>query len=288
MSRKVSIGILRKLKAMSEGETVSAGSNKNEEFLNEMVTSGALKKHHQKSRVKFYCDSPEDIYAYLRIQYGIFDLVQEIANWQQKNLSRSQVLSANANEKSGSTKPFKGFLIASLVDMEVEIAKKTVHLPAPQGSSLFIHNWETFHIPKKCRVVIVENFENFTALNKQAEHFNTVPSLFIFRFYDRHQSLINWLQAIDNQVLYFGDWDFGGIKIFVTEFERKLPNRCQFFIPKQLPEWFVDQNKGNRARYQKQLNMISEKHFEHLPKMVQLAKLFHQHYKVLAQEALIK
>ncbi len=77
----------------------------------------------------------------------------------------------------------------------------------------------------------------------------------------------------------------GGIKIFVSEFYSKFPDRCSFLIPENLESLLSE--KGNRERYLKQLSIIKPESFGHIPQMKELAKLFERYHKVLAQEVMI-
>lgn len=285
MSHKISITILRKLTEMIHGQQVSAGSAKNQIFFELLVANGVLASITKKSRTKFYCKHVGNLKNYLNIQFGILDLETELKQREVKPSTRSEVLQANANEKSSRVKPFQGFLIYTPDQLEVRINQQNITLSQPVGTSLLIHDWQQFEIPPYCQVIIVENFENFKQLDQQLNLFSAKARLFVFRFYDKHQSLISWLQSIPNSVLYFGDWDFGGIKIFMSEFYQKLPQSCVFFVPHNLPKLL--QEKGSRLRYHQQLGILSAAYYQKLPAMVHLANLFHQHKSVLAQEVLI-
>ena len=61
-----------------------------------------------------------------------------------------------------------------------------------------------------------------------------------------------WLEFIPNRILYFGDFDLAGIRIYETEFKRRLGDRISFIIPPDI-EYRMKQ-AGNPSLYSKQVN----------------------------------
>lgn len=61
-----------------------------------------------------------------------------------------------------------------------------------------------------------------------------------------------WLEDIPNRVLYFGDFDLAGIRIYETEFKRRLGNRVSFLVPSDISERI--RLNGNPALYTEQIN----------------------------------
>ena len=283
MSNSINISTARKLLEMVQGAYCSSG--KSLLVFERMFQDGVLQKKTVKSRTKFYCLDNEHLETYLKTQFGILDLRQYLEQLQKKPSTRTEVLKANVDDKRVGIKPFQGFLIQSISPLPVKIEDKETVLSLPLGTSILIHEWQKFSIPKNCQVVIVENFENFKYLHKQTNLFSNKNSLFIYRLYDRHKSLKDWLKSIENPITYFGDWDFGGVKIFLGEFYRYYSQRCEYFIPHNLET--ILNERGNHERYYHQLNIVKSVNCIDIPALKTLTDLFHKYKRVLAQEVII-
>ncbi len=288
MKQKIARGLALKLKQLANGESLNFGlfQGNAKAILQKLLSDGVLSSQTSGRRKKIYCLDSQRLKDYLKTHFGLLDLEIYISQFEQKPSHRHEVLQASSNEKQVSgIKPFRGFLAKSINEISATLRKKPLQLNSLTGTALFVQDWEGLEIPPNCQIVIVENFENFAYLESQVSLFGENPKLFVFRFYDKHQSISQWLGSIPNPILYFGDWDFGGIKIFVSEFYSKFPNRCRFFIPENLKKLLSE--NGNRERYLAQIPIIKSETFETIPQMKELAILLDDYQKVLPQEVMI-
>jgi hypothetical protein len=85
--------------------------------------------------------------------------------------------------------------------------------------------------------------------------------------------------------LHYGDFDFAGIGIYLSEYKRYLESRSTFYVPDnielQIKKW------GNKDLYDNQ-KMNYETHSINEPKIHELIGIIHKYKKGLEQEILIK
>ena len=115
---------------------------------------------------------------------------------------------------------------------------------------MFVSDWERFVIPSDVIVVGIENPENFRFIRQQRHLFEScLPGkrlLFVSR-YPQSTDLRKWLMGISNPYVHFGDFDLAGIKIFLSEFHRYLPERSSYLIPSDIEERLKN---GSTERFQ--------------------------------------
>ena len=61
-----------------------------------------------------------------------------------------------------------------------------------------------------------------------------------------------WLETVPNRILYFGDFDLAGIRIYETEFKKRLGRKISFIVPDDLEERI--RRGGNPGLYTRQVN----------------------------------
>jgi len=120
-----------------------------------------------------------------------------------------------------------------------------VTLPICQNSVLFLKDIPT--IPKDILVICVENFENIVYAEKQFKYFALTNILFVYR----NRSMLKFIENLENEIIYFGDFDLAGIFIYQTEILPKNKN-ISFFIPSNIEECII--KFGSKKLYEKQLN----------------------------------
>jgi hypothetical protein len=159
---------------------------------------------------------------------------------------------------------------------------KEIVIQPVEGTFQFIYDFENFAPSADVTIVGIENPENFRFINQQQYLFENIKPLFVSR-YPQNQSkdLIKWLQAIPNDYLHFGDFDFAGVNIYLSEYQRYIGIKSRFFIPEKI-DGFINKY-GNKDRYDTQtLNYT----LDSLPELAlkNLVNSINTHKKGLDQE----
>lgn len=154
-----------------------------------------------------------------------------LAGWPEE-MSRSEQVALFGDSKVFRARACPGFPVNSYEPVSAALGGKPLVIDPAPGSFLFISDWRSFEIPPDVVVVGVENMENFRLARSQKYLFEHLcsPVLFVSR-YPQSTDLVSWLGSIPNRYLHFGDLDLAGIHIFLTEFQRHLGPRAEFFIP---------------------------------------------------------
>lgn len=282
---KIPISVAEKLILLRGGEKIPA-SKMRHSLINEMQDNGMLKKQMQgRNKALIYCSEPQQMDDFLQNHYGISDLQDYINILQSNDLTRTDAIAVSSDSKLKKIRTFKGFLINCYNPIQATVNNKTTVLNSTEGAFQFIYDFENFTIPKDITVVGIENPENFRYIEKQKYLFENIKPLFVSR-YPQNQSkdLLKWLQSIPNKYLYFGDFDFAGIGIYLNEYKKYLGDKASFFVPKNIENLISEY--GNKKLYDKQkinfdLQSIKDE------SLVCLIKMIHKSQKGLEQEVLI-
>jgi hypothetical protein len=285
---KLPLHIAKSLKILLESENKYPSSAMKHAIVNNMLEDGVLNKHQiSKSKAFIYLKNKETLCAYLQNNFGINDLNEYIIGLENDKLNRSESVTISSNSKLKAIRTFKGFLVNCYEPIEAVLNDSTIIIHPAKGSYLFICDFEHFKIEKDVIIVGVENAENFAKIHQQQYLFEHQKVLFVSR-YPQHQSkdLINWLQKISNSYLHFGDLDFAGISIYLSEFKKYLGTKASFFLPQNTEDMI--QQFGNRNLFNKQfqpnktyINIEEEKSIQ------ELYGLILKYKKVLEQEVFI-
>ncbi len=189
------------------------------------------------------------------------------------------------NSKIKKTRSCKGFLVNSYEPIAATLNGKPFTIAPPEGSYIFVADYENFIIPRNVVVVGVENMENFRYIRRQKklfhDYFAGTPFedetlLFVSR-YPQSGDLVNWLQGIDNFYLHFGDLDLAGINIYLTEFFAKIGDRARFLDP---PDAEIRIANGSRERYDDQILKFEKMKVadDRVQPLVDLIKKYHKGY----------
>lgn len=208
----------------------------------------------------------------------------------QKTLpERAKQAAATGNSKIRKTRSCKGFLINCYEPISAKLNGKNFEINPPEGSFVFIADYENFEIPQNVIVVGIENMENFRYIRQQkklfqnylAEYFGDsnytqAPLLFVSR-YPQSSDLVKWLQNNKNLYIHFGDLDLAGINIYLTEFYAKIGDRATFLIPPDAETRIIN---GSRERYDDQILKFEKMKVadERVQPLVDLIKKYHKGY----------
>ena len=145
---------------------------------------------------------------------------------------------------------FRGFLVNSYQPIEAILNGKSITICPPEGSFLFVSDYQHFSLAEDVVIVGIENAENFRYIRCQKQLFAAYEKVLFVSRYPQNGDLVRWLQSIPNNYVHFGDLDLAGIAIYQNEFYRHLGERSSFLIPEDYEERI---SSGNRERYDKQL-----------------------------------
>ena len=279
---KIPITIAEKLILLGKGEKIPA-SKMRHSLINEMLDNGILKKQIQgRSKALIYCLDQRAMEDFLENHYGVSDLQNYINILNKEEISRADLIEVSSNSKQKTVRTFKGFLVNCYDPIQVIINGEPIILSPRAGVFQFIYDFENFIIPNDITIVGIENPENFRYIENQKSIFEKIKPLFVSR-YPQNQSkdLLKWLQAIPNNYLHFGDFDFAGIGIYLNEYKKYLGDKAQFLTPENI-EYLLDKY-GNRKLYDSQkinFDILSLRE----ENLVNLITLLHKYKKGLEQE----
>ena len=170
--------------------------------------------------------------------------------------------------------------INSYEPIESLLNGETFVVNPPEGSFVFIDDWNHFSIPEDIVVVGIENMENFRMIRQQRKLFESILGdkqlLFVSR-YPQSIDLRSWLLTIPNKYVHFGDFDLAGIHIFLKEFHKYLGGRSTYLIPSDIEQRLT---KGSQDRYNNQYGnyhtLLCD--IPHLQSLIDLINQYHRGY----------
>ena len=202
-------------------------------------------------------------------------------------ITRAEQAAESGNSKLIRVRSCPGFPINSYAPIDCMLSGETFMVNPPQGSFVFIDDWQHFSIPKDVIVVGIENMENFRMIRHQRALFESTleskPLLFVSR-YPQSTDLRKWLQGIPNEYVHFGDFDLAGIHIFLTEFYRYLGERSTFLVPIDIEQRLA---RGSHNRYNNQYDKYHTLHCD-IPYLQALIDLINKYHRGYDQEGYIE
>lgn len=118
-----------------------------------------------------------------------------------KEVSRSEQVTKAGNSKLRYTRTFKGFLLNCYTPIEATLHGEPCVLSPLTGTSIFMQDYEHFHVPEDVVVVGIENGENFQHIRAQKYLFKGMKVLFVSR-YPQSKDLCDWLKMIPNRYIH--------------------------------------------------------------------------------------
>ena len=246
---KVSKTLVTTLQRLMNGESVDA-SILRKDFANTLMSEGLLTVQTHGSRRVFRTIDALALKNFLQSRYEELRTIgDEIPD---RYVNRSKQAAETGNSKLVKVRSCPGFPVNSYEPITCLICGDEFVINPPEGSFVFIDDWQSFIIPKDTIVVGIENMENFRKVRQQRYLFEkeigSSQILFVSR-YPQSTDLHDWLQSIPNRYIHFGDFDLAGIHIFLTEFYKSLGNRSSFLIPSDIEQRI---SNGSQIRYNDQ------------------------------------
>lgn len=270
------------LKALLSGESVAA-SRLNRSLFNELLNEELLLMKFNGTRRRVMARSPEALQQYLinkDERYALY-LCPDTT-------TRGAMAAATGNSKLTGVRSCPGFPVNSYEPIPCRLNGQAFEVHPPEGSFLFVADWEQFYVPSDVTLIGIENMESFRLVRQQQaffrrylqQHHLPLRALFVSR-YPQSADLHKWLQTRPNHYVHFGDFDLAAIHIYMTEFQCHLPSgQSSFLIPDDI---VLRLSQGSRQRYNDQYER-----FKHLkadsPELQQLIALIHRERKCYDQE----
>jgi hypothetical protein len=281
---KLSLSIAVQIQQMLEGVELPSSKVKHI-VINKLVEDGLVHvRQAGRTRQMYSIRNIGAFKSYLSNQFGIDDLQNYIEKISCEDLTRAEAVAISSNSKLKRIRTFKGFLVHSYEPVKAFLRGNSISVNPNEGTFTFIYDYEVFMPEENVTIVGIENPENFRWVAKQKNLFLHLQPLFVSR-YPQSNDLIKWLCAVPNQYLHFGDFDFEGINIYLSEYKKYLGEKASFFVPESIDEMI--QTKGNRDLYNKQLHLKPDDALIEEQPIKDLLKSMDKYKKVLEQEYLI-
>lgn len=246
---KKTVGLIEKWIRLANGEALPSSSLKGEWF-EQMLADGILVSITHGSRKSFRVANVDTFRHYLVSQYDIRDLEQTIEMLSEENPNRALQVNVSGDSKFVRQRSFSGFLVNCYQPIDAMLNGRVITVYPPEGSFLFVSDYQHFSVAEDVVIVGIENAENFRHIRCQKHLFTAYEKVLFVSRYPQNGDLVKWLQSIPNKYVHFGDLDLAGIAIYQNEFYRHLGERSSFLIPDDYEERI---SLGNRERYDRQL-----------------------------------
>lgn len=237
------------LQRLMTGELVAA-SLLRKDMAETLLTEGLLTVQTHGSRRTYRAINATALKVFLESHYEeIRGFENTEISREKASLTRSEQAAETGNSKLVKVRSCPGFPVNAYEPIACSLHGHELVVNPPEGSFMFITDWEDFVIPEDIIVVGIENMENFRVIRQQREFFESEIGsqrlLFVSR-YPQSTDLRSWLQNIPNRYIHFGDFDLAGIHIFLTEFHKYLGDRSSYLIPSDIEQRL---KQGSCTRY---------------------------------------
>ena len=275
----------RRLSELRNGAVIPS-SKMSGTFVARLCEEGALQKIRQGRTKAIYRVANTLLFDLMLARMGINNLEQYISIMEAEEVSRAALVSVARDSKLFRIRSFKGFLVNCYESIEAILNGQPYLLSPTDGTFIFIYDFETFTIPSDVVVIGVENPENFRRIRQQRHLFEGMKVLFLSRYpQSQHSDVRQWLSAITNRYIHFGDIDPAGISIFINEYYAYLGEKTSFFIPEKVDCLLA--KYGLRERYDKQVFNFDKAKLETMPELKMLCELILEMELGMDQEGLI-
>ena len=282
---KKTVALIDKLIRLAGGETLPASSLKGDWF-EQMQADGILVAVTHGSRKSMRVADISSFRSYLASQFDIRDLELTSELLSGKSADRASQVDITGDSKFLSHRTFTGFLVNSYQPIAAILNENPLTILPPDGTYMFVADYQHFSIPEDVVIIGVENAENFRQVARQKYLFEDYEKVLFVSRYPQSQSkdLLQWLLSIPNRYIHFGDLDLAGIAIYQNEFYRYLGKRASFFIPDDYEDRI---SKGNLDLYNSQFPQYGKMNVED-ERVSKLLSCIHRYHRGYEQEGYIE
>jgi len=288
----ITIALIDKLLRLKNGDSLPSSSLRGE-WVEELLREGVLvSRSHGSRRVLMASQSLALEKALASVDERLGDL-ERMRVLLTDETSRASMAAETGNSKLVAVRSCPGFMVNSFEPIPCKLNDADFVVNPPEGSMVFVADWERFEIPEDVVVVGIENMENFRKVRQQKEFFEreihvsassvTHPKLLFVSRYPQSTDLRKWLMRIPNSYIHFGDFDLAGINIFRTEFHQHLGDKASFLIPSDIEERLQN---GSTERYNNQYARFKDLHSD-IPEVQSLIDLINKYKRAYDQEGYI-
>ena len=282
---KKTSALIQKLVRLASGDTLPASSLKGDWF-EQMQADDVLVAVTHGSRKSLRVADTSSFRNYLASQYDIRDLEQTLELFSDGSVDRASQVEVTGDSKFLSHRTFTGFLVNSYQPIDAVLDGKQLTILPPDGTFIFIADYQHFYIPEDVVIIGVENAENFRHVARQKYLFEKYGKVLFVSRYPQNQSkdLLQWLLSIPNKYVHFGDLDLAGVAIYQNEFYRHLGKRASLLIPDDYVERI---SKGNLDLYNSQLPLYGNMTVED-ERVLKILSCIHRYHRGYEQEGYIR
>lgn len=283
---QVSKTLLSTLLQLMDGKSVAASSLR-KDFAEELIEEGLLTVRAHGSRRTFHAIDTVVLRRFIESRYEeLRNALLAEGGISSSVSTRSEQAAETGNSKLVKVRSCPGFPVNAYESINCRLRGQVFVVNPPEGSFVFIDDWQSFEIPEDVVVVGIENLENYRMVRRQRQLFEREIGknrlLFVSR-YPQSTDLRQWLQKIKNRYVHFGDFDLAGIHIFLTEFHKFLAERSSFLVPSDIDQRLA---KGSQTRYNDQYAKYHALHTD-MPYLQSLIDLINKHHRAYDQEGYI-
>lgn len=285
---KLTLRLIENLRKLVAGDAL-AYSAIPKSIAEPLVREGALSVEYHGSRRRLRTPNPGALIASAaRYNESLRDL-DAAERMLLGDCSRAEQAALTGNSKTRSERSCPGFLVNSYQKVECSLNGWPFTVEPPQGSAVYVSDWETFVVPSGALIVGVENMENFLQVRQQEWLLRQFMKpdessiLFVAR-YALSSDLGKWLERIPNRYIHFGDFDLAGIDIFLNQFLPYVGDRGSFLIPSDIDQRL---RNGSRQRYDDQYAKYANLRASE-PSLNYLISLIHHYRRGYDQEGYIQ
>lgn len=282
---KKTAALIEKLIRLAGGDTLPASSLKGDWF-EQMQADDILVAVPHGSRKSLRVVDTSSFRNYLASQYNIRDLEQTLELLSNCGVDRASQVEVTGDSKFLSHRTFTGFLVNSFQPIDAVLSEERLTILPPNGTFMFIADYQHFCIPEDVVIIGVENAENFRHIARQKYLFEEYGKVLFVSRYPLNQSkdLLHWLLSIPNKYVHFGDMDLAGVAIYQNEFYRHLGERASLLIPEDYEERI---SEGNLDLYNSQLPQYGNMNVED-ERVSKLLSCIHRYHRGYEQEGYIE
>jgi len=227
------------IKELLINNTISYGKFTNKQIIEKLELNGSitiLRKSAQRKIINLIKE--KNVYLFLKSNdFNIFSIVDfglYISELCDKTPQRAKVQKWHGSTKIKNSHSLKGLYISSLNNLEIKVNDEVINIVPTNGIGYFCFYTEKIIIDKDTVIVGVENYQVIWFAKKYKSFFKQRNILFVVR----NTYMREWICNISNEYIHFGDYDLGGINIFVNEIIPIL-KKCKkysMFIPDNIEE----------------------------------------------------